>query len=452
MLAHTGGAEALDAPTWLVAYGAAAAVLVVTAGLRGRLVVAAARDGDEALGEHDPEPAGSGVSDRATPGAARRAVDVAGRVLGLGTLGLVVAAALVGPDAPGANLAPSAVLVVWWVGLPSACALAGDVMTWLDPFGTLARGAAGLVPGRARAAAASDEGPFTRPRLAAVTAATSLLAFTWWALAFHDGREPRALGWFLLAYTAAATAGAVAWGRAWLRSGEGFGALSASLAAARRRARRPDHGHRPEVPTVVVGPLVAVWLGGLAFDLFRGTRGWVDLAGSATDWTRTALATACLVVAVVGAGALVAGTVALARGRIGAHAPTEAVDRAVTGAWLATTAGAVVAHGLPLVLVSGQFVLALVSDPFGRGWDLFGTADRTIDYSPLSASGVGIAQIVVATAGACWGVVVAARSLAGDPARGGLHPRAARRALWLTGGACACTAAAVVALLSTNLE
>ena len=109
------------------------------------------------------------------------------------------------------------------------------------------------------------------------------------------------------------------------------------------------------------------------------------------------------------------------------------------------------AHGLPLVLLNGQFVLALVSDPFGRGWDLFGTADRAIDYSPLSASGVGIAQIVLATAGACWGVVVAARSLAGDPARR-LEPRAAQRVLWLTGGVCAGTAVAIVALLSTNLE
>ena len=241
----------------------------------------------------------------------------------------------------------------------------------------------------------------------------------------------------------------MAWGPPWLRSGEGFGALSASLAAARRAAY--GHGHAREVPTVVVGSLVAVWLGGLAFDLFRGTRGWVDLAGTATGWDRTGLATACLVVAVVGAGGLVAGTVALARGRITAHAPTEVVDRAVTGAWLATTAGAVVAHGLPLVLLNGQFVLALVSDPFGRGWDLFGTADRAIDYSPLSASGVGIAQIVLATAGACWGVVVAARSLAGDRARR-LEPRAAQRVLWLTGGVCAGTAVAIVALLSTNLE
>jgi hypothetical protein len=35
MFAHGGGAAALDAPTWLLAYGAAAVVLVVTVWTRG---------------------------------------------------------------------------------------------------------------------------------------------------------------------------------------------------------------------------------------------------------------------------------------------------------------------------------------------------------------------------------------------------------------------------------
>ena len=32
------------------------------------------------------------------------------------------------------------------------------------------------------------------------------------------------------------------------------------------------------------------------------------------------------------------------------------------------------AHYLSMLLVSGQFIIPLVSDPFGLGWDLFGTA------------------------------------------------------------------------------
>jgi hypothetical protein len=134
MLAHTGGAAALDVPTWLLAYGAPAVVLLVTAGLRGRLVVDAARwDRSDPDGTADAHVSGG----RRHAAGAARVGRVVGRVLGLGALGLVVAAALVGPEASAANLAPSSVLVVWWVGLPLACAVAGDVMAWLDPFGTL---------------------------------------------------------------------------------------------------------------------------------------------------------------------------------------------------------------------------------------------------------------------------------------------------------------------------
>jgi hypothetical protein len=433
MLAHTGGAAALDVPTWLLAYGAAAVVLVVTAGLRGRLVVDAARwdrgEPDRTADDHVP---GGG---RHAPGAARVG-RVVGRVLGLGALGLMVAAALVGPEASAANLAPSTVLVVWWVGLPLACAVAGDVMAWLDPFGTLTS-AASRALGRVGTAPAA--------RVTALTAAAFLGVFTWWALAYDDGRDPRSLGWFLVAYAAAATAGGVVWGAHWVRSGEGFGALSSGLAA----IRRAGGGSGPA--SAVVGAVVAVWFGGLAFDLFSGTRAWVDLAGATSGWARTGRATACLVLAVAGAGAVVAATVVSARRRAPDAEARAPVDRAVTEAWLATTAGAVVAHGLTLVLVDGQFAIALVSDPFGRGWNLFGTADRAIDYSPLSPGTVGVAQIALAIAGATWGVVAAARILAAGRSTG-LDSRGALAALWATGIAAAGTVAAVVALLSSDLE
>jgi hypothetical protein len=466
VLAHTGGAAALDLPPWGLAYGAAAVVLVVTAAWRARFVVDAARNGGEPAADTSAGHDDSGTGARRRPG--RTALAITGRALGLGGLGLVVAAALLGPTASAANLAPSAVLVVWWVGLPLACAVGGDVMGWLDPFGTLGRAAARVLGRGTRAPAAAS------PTLLAGTAAASLAAFTWWSLAYHDGRSPGALGWFLAGYTVLATA-AAAWGPQWPRRGEGFGALSWGLAAARRRdpgARRP--------PTLVVAAVVAVWLGGLAFDLFSGTRAWVDLASSTSGWARTGRATACLAVAVAAAGLVVGATLRWARGGAGtadrgattAPAPggrrttdDEADDRAdpdrddprrrvgsaVALAWLATTAGAVVAHGLTLLLVDGQFALALVSDPFGRGWDLLGTADRAIDYSPWTPGAVGTAQIVLVTVGAVWGVSAAGRTLSAAR-RQGLDARAALRALWVAGLIGAVTAAAVVAALASDLE
>ncbi len=44
-----------------------------------------------------------------------------------------------------------------------------------------------------------------------------------------------------------------------------------------------------------------------------------------------------------------------------------------------------IAHFLTLLLVQGQLIVPLASDPFGKGWDLFGTADYTIDIGVINA-------------------------------------------------------------------
>ena len=44
-------------------------------------------------------------------------------------------------------------------------------------------------------------------------------------------------------------------------------------------------------------------------------------------------------------------------------------------------AGWFLAHDLPLLLQESQNLYALISDPLGRGWDLFGTINHTVDFS-----------------------------------------------------------------------
>ena len=40
-----------------------------------------------------------------------------------------------------------------------------------------------------------------------------------------------------------------------------------------------------------------------------------------------------------------------------------------------------VAHYLVFLLVQGQYIIPLLSDPFGRGWNLFGTAGYRVDIA-----------------------------------------------------------------------
>jgi hypothetical protein len=69
--------------------------------------------------------------------------------------------------------------------------------------------------------------------------------------------------------------------------------------------------------------------------------------------------------------------------------------------------GYVIAHYFSALVFEGQLAIALVSDPMGRGWDLFGTADYTIDFNIVSAGLVSWVQVAAIVAGHVIGVVVA---------------------------------------------
>ena len=57
-----------------------------------------------------------------------------------------------------------------------------------------------------------------------------------------------------------------------------------------------------------------------------------------------------------------------------------------------------VAHFFSFLAIQGQLIVKLISDPFGFGWDLFGTADWEVQISIVSARlvwFVGVGAIVI---------------------------------------------------------
>lgn len=44
-----------------------------------------------------------------------------------------------------------------------------------------------------------------------------------------------------------------------------------------------------------------------------------------------------------------------------------------------------IAHFITLLLIQGQLIIPLASDPFGSGWDLFGTADYSLNIAIINA-------------------------------------------------------------------
>jgi hypothetical protein len=71
----------------------------------------------------------------------------------------------------------------------------------------------------------------------------------------------------------------------------------------------------------------------------------------------------------------------------------------------------VAAHYLTFLLFEGQAIGYLASDPFGRGWDLFGTASASIDFNWLGQNTAWYLQVAFVVVGH-----VAALALAHDRA------------------------------------
>jgi hypothetical protein len=66
-----------------------------------------------------------------------------------------------------------------------------------------------------------------------------------------------------------------------------------------------------------------------------------------------------------------------------------------------------VAHYFSLFVIQGQFAIRLVSDPLGRGWDLFGTATFAPNLTLLSPQTTWYVQAIALVAGHVVGLAVA---------------------------------------------
>ena len=277
---------------------------------------------------------------------------------------------------------------VWFVGLPIGCLLAGDVMRAINPFVPLAALGERLVRPRDGA----------RPAGPAWTSAAFLAGFIWYFTAYYRPGSPRSLALLLGAYVVLTLTGARIWGRAWLADGEAFGGLSAAIA--RIGLRRPA-GAAP----AGTAALMLVLIGGTAFDAFVGTPFWIDIRGTSQEWTRTLIDTVGLVWLTA-----IAGGAYLFVVRVAERGQADDVDARLTrpfGLSLAALAmGWFLTHELTLLLAEGQNFYTLLSDPLGKGWDLFGTINHTIDYSLVLGRWVRWTQLALAVVGHVAAIVL----------------------------------------------
>jgi hypothetical protein len=343
------------------------------------------------------------------------AVDVVLGALGVLVLAATAWAGFAGTENERDNLAPTVVYIAFWVGVPFASLLLGDVWRLLSPWRAIGRAA-----GRLAARAGGDElpAPLAYPeRLGRWPAAAGVLAFGICELAWATAREPAPLAVLMLVYVVVMLVGMSLYGvEAWTRNADAFGVyfgLFAALAPFERRdgvlfARPPVVG----AGRIAGGPgSAAVVLAGIGVTAFDGASEgplFNDLLPRLQDLF-TGLGVSApsalelgFVVGLFGTVGVVAliWILALAGmpGRPGA---------ALVHSLVPILAAYVVAHYFSLLAYNGQDLARLASDPLGDGSDLFGTASSTIDYGVVSATAIWYVQVAALVLGHVAALVLA---------------------------------------------
>ncbi len=411
VLAHgIGGIRDLPVPRYVFFYGAAG-VLVVSfvalAVLWRKPVLATRADGR-------PLPA---ALQRLLPATPLRAV------LGGASLALLVflwLGAIVGSDSSGANFTPTFVYVFFWVGMPLAVALLGNVWSVLDPWRAGADGAGWAM----RRLGLRDDAPFEYPEwLGRWPAAVLLLSFVTLELTNPNPSDPHELATAIAIYSAVTWTGAAMFGsETWFRHGDGFAVyfslLSRISAFGRRKdgqlvVRTPLSGLSIRDATPGTVAFVGVMLGSTFFDGFSRTSIWqnryydvqVDLLDrpSLADLVGQLMSLGGLLLAV----GFIAGAFRAATRGTETIAERPGLAQDFIDSLIPIALVYVIAHYFSLLLYQGEVGIRLMSDPWGKGWDLFGTHGFQPNFTFLTPHTIWYVQVSALVTGHIAGLAVA---------------------------------------------
>jgi hypothetical protein len=411
-LAHgIGGVRDLPVPESFF-FTAAAIVLVVSFALLGLLWRR------PLLEEHAD---GRALPERLSAILQSGAVRVVLQVVSVGLFVLTLATALFGTTVELLNFAPTFVYVIFWLGVPLLSILFGNVWRALSPWRALADWSVWLLELTGREARPVLE---WSERLGRYPGAAALFSFVALELANPRPAYPRTLAIAIALYSYWALAGMAVYGRdAWTRHGEGFAVafefLSRIAPFAVRQGRvvirwpftglgGATHGRGALV-------FVAVMLGSTSFDGFERTAKWqnllndirIDLADSpqrTVDLATTFVNLGGLVLFVSGVALTYLAAVTVARVLV--RGQRSLVPDFVLSL-VPISAAYLVAHYFSLFVIQGQFVITLASDPFGRGWDLFGTRDFAPNLAIVAPNKVWYVQVGALVVGHVAGLAIA---------------------------------------------
>jgi hypothetical protein len=298
---------------------------------------------------------------------------------------------------------------VWmWVGLVPISLLLGQFWRATNPLRTIHRGLCAL------ARVDPEQGLVTLPsRVGVWPAAAGLFGFGWLELVQPDRTTLAVLRLWALAWLVILVLGAIVFGQRWIGAADPFEAYASTLAQMsiwrlvgdQLRLVNPLAGlnawRAPPGATAVVAAL----LGSTAFDSFTNTSWWIGAVQSSNVPTVVWATGGLLIMIIIVFVSFSLGAAWM--GRYGNRPATE-YPRLMVGSLLPIVLGYVVAHYSTLLIVEGQRTAINFSDPLGRGWNVFGSAEMGVNSAIFNhPTAIALVQLCAIVGGHVLGIVCA---------------------------------------------
>jgi hypothetical protein len=342
---------------------------------------------------------------------------------------VAVAAGFFGNANPYQNIAPTLVWVIGWVGIAYISAFVGDLWLLLNPWRTVFAVAESWY----RVLRAKRELPLglRYPQGFGVWPAFAwLFAFSWLELVYPSPALPLHIAWFATAYSILTWTGMVVFGgETWLRNAELFTVVFGVFARFAPTEARVRDGTvvgaalRPYAAGLIdsrpasssMTALVLLILATVLYDGVLATPEWNDLELRLTAFVGGVGDAASIAIRTLGLGAfwvLLAGAFLAVCAIMSAIAPRRSAWELGRGFAMTLVPIAIayhLAHYLVYLLVQGQYIVPLLSDPFGYGWNLFGTAGHRVDVGIVDARFAWYTAVVAILVGHVVAVFLAHR-------------------------------------------
>ena len=337
---------------------------------------------------------------------------------------IVVLSGFIGSSDPVYNIAPTFVWVIWWVGLAYVSAFVGNLWSLINPWKIIFEWCEKVFSlfGRNNSVSMKLSYP---SKLKVWPAVLLFVIFAWIENVYPGAIVPSKISLIILVYSIITWVGMFLFGKdTWLRNGEVFtlvfgylsrfapiqgkaitttaGKTGASNKMKNHLFLRPPSSGLLDIKSVSISEtlLILLLLATVTFDGFAGTKRWLDVQIYLEQYSNniTLINTCGLIFTIVIFFVVYFAFAKLMKLASGSSFSAQHLATTFVHTLIPIALAYHVAHFLMFLLIQGQTIIPLASDPFGFDWNIFNTTLYRVNFmfaSPNFFWGTSIISILI---------------------------------------------------------